>query len=66
MTPEERIDEALDSVLRASGSGLKNYTMQLTLDRMREAMKAVMVASYIAGSNACHKAMTNDGAQRIR
>lgn len=51
MTPEQRIDAALDSVLKASGSALKNYTMQLTLDRMREAMRKVMSDSYIAGSN---------------
>lgn len=42
MTPEERIDAALDSVLKASGSALKNYTMPLTLDRMREAMRKVI------------------------
>ena len=51
MTPEERIDAALDSVLKASGSALKNYTMQLTLDRMREAMRKVMSDSYVMGSN---------------
>lgn len=58
MTPNERIDAALDSVLRASGSALKNYTMQLTLDRMREAMRKVMSDSYIAGSNDNFEAMT--------
>jgi len=58
MTPEERIDHALDSVLKASGSALKNYTMQLTLDRMREAMRKVMAESYISGSNDNFKAMT--------
>ena len=57
MTPDERIDAALDSVLKASGSALKHYTMPSTLDRMREAMRKVMVASYIAGSNDCHEAM---------
>ena len=49
-TPEQRIDDALDSVLRASGSSLKNYTMQRTLDDMRKAMKKIMSDSYIAGS----------------
>lgn len=48
---EARIDAALDSVLRASGSGLRYYTMQLTLDRMRDAMRKIMSDSYIAGSN---------------
>lgn len=57
MTPEQRIDEALDSVLRASGSALKYHTMPLTLERMREAMRKVMSDSYIAGSNDNFKAM---------
>lgn len=54
MTPEERIDAALDSVLREAGSALKNYTTKITLNRlrMREAMRKVMADSYIAGSNA--------------
>lgn len=57
MTPEQRIDANLDSVLRASGSSLKNYTMPGTLEAMREAMRKVMSESYIQGSNDCHKAM---------
>ncbi len=57
MTPDERIDAALDSVLKASGSALRNYTMQLSLDRMREAMRKVMSDSYIAGSNDAFKVM---------
>ena len=57
MTPEQRIDEALDSVLKASGSSLKNFTMQLTLDRMREAMRKIMIKSYISGSNDNFKSM---------
>ena len=51
MTPEQRIDEALDTVLRASGSALRHYTMQSTLDDMRKAMRKIMSDSYIAGSN---------------
>lgn len=52
MTPEQRIDAALDAVLRASGSALRNYyTMQSTLDDMRKAMRKVMCDSYVAGSN---------------
>lgn len=51
ITPEQRIDEALDSVLRASGSALRHYTMQSTLDDMRSAMRKVMCDSYVAGSN---------------
>ncbi len=57
MTPEERIDAALDSVLKASGTKLKNYTMQLTLDRMREAMRKVMSDSYIRGTSDHFEAM---------
>lgn len=50
MTPEQRIDNALDSVLRASGSALKHYTMPKTLADMRAAMRKVMSDSYIQGS----------------
>ncbi len=60
MTPEERIDAALDSVLKAAGSSLKNYTMQLTLDKMREAMRKIMAESYIAGSNDNFEAMKRE------
>lgn len=51
MTPGERIDSALDAVLKASGSGLRFYTCAHTLSAMREAMRKVMGESYIAG---CH------------
>ena len=63
MTPEQRIDEALDAVLKASGLALKHYTMQKTLDAMREAMRCVMSKSYIAGSDA---AMAAVAAERRR
>jgi len=53
-TPDQRIDAALDSILRASGSSLANYTMQKSLDDMRKAMKKIMSDSYIQGSNDCH------------
>lgn len=39
MTEEERIDAALDAVLRASGSALRNYTTPKTLSEMRMAMR---------------------------
>ena len=51
MTPEQRIDAALDSVLKASGSALRHYTMAKTLTDMREAMRKVMSDAYIKGSN---------------
>ena len=59
MTPEERIDKALDSILEASGSALKNYTMPKTLKAMREAMRKVMVEEWIAGSDA------NENARKV-
>ena len=51
MTPEERIDANIDKVLRAGGSALKYHTMQLTLDRLRNAMREIMSESYIVGAN---------------
>jgi len=51
MTPEQRIDAALDSVLRASGTSLNHYRTRIQLDDMRKAMRNVMSDSYIAGSN---------------
>lgn len=38
----KQIDDNLDAVLRASGSALKHYSMQLTLDNMRAAMSKAM------------------------
>lgn len=54
-SPEQRIDEALDVVLRASGSALKHYTIPSSLEKMREAMRKIMSQSYIDGSNAAFK-----------
>jgi len=62
MTPEQRIDEALDSVLKASGSALRYYTMPSTLADMREAMRKVMSDSYIAGSSDNFKVMKKNNA----
>lgn len=59
-TPEQRIDEALELILRASGSSLKNYTMPSSLEKMREAMRKVMSASYIEGSKATYEIFTKD------
>ena len=39
---EAEIDAAIDSILKASGSALKNYSMQSTINNMREAMKKIM------------------------
>lgn len=57
MSAQDKIDAALDSVLRASGSQLNHYTMQVTLENMRDAMRKVMSDSYIAGSNDHAKCM---------
>ena len=37
---DDRIDAAIDAVLKAAGSSLKNYTLPGTLNAMREAMRA--------------------------
>jgi hypothetical protein len=57
MTAEQRIDAALDSVLRASGSSLRHYTMPKVLEEMRAAMRKVMSDSYIDGSNDMFRAV---------
>lgn len=53
---EERIDANLDAVLRASGSRLSNYTMPSTLAAMRKAMREIMAAEWIRGTDAGWKA----------
>jgi uncharacterized protein (DUF1786 family) len=50
------VDAALEAILKASGSALKNYTIPGNLDRMREAMRKVMSQSYVNGSTDAHKA----------
>ena len=60
-TPEDRINAALDSVLKASGSALKNYTMPKTLKEMHGAMRKIMSDAYIQGSNDNHAAMKSAG-----
>jgi hypothetical protein len=47
-----QLDELLDQILRASGSRLRNYTMQKHIDDMREAVRQV----YKAGWNDAAKA----------
>lgn len=56
-THTQRIDDNLDAVLRAAGSRLANYTMPATRENLREAMRKIMIQSYIDGSNDAHKAM---------
>jgi len=57
MTHEQKIDKALDSVLKAAGLDLRHYTAELTLNRMRKAMVKIMSESYISGSNDNFNAM---------
>ena len=61
MTPEQRIDAAIDSVLKAAGSALKHYTSAKTLADMRDAMRNVMSDSYLKGSNDNFEAMKKSG-----
>jgi len=61
MTPEQRIDAALDSVLKASGSALRHYTMPRSLADMREAMRKVISDAYIKGSNDTIEAIKKAG-----
>jgi hypothetical protein len=42
---EALVDQHLDAVLRAAGSGLRYYSMQKTLDEMRAAMRKAMEAA---------------------
>lgn len=48
MNQFEQIDKHLDAVLRASGSGLRHYSMQKTIDEMRAAMAAAVSAGKAA------------------
>lgn len=66
MTPTERIDAALNAVLRASGSALKHYTMPGTLEAMRKAMRDVMVSEYMAGAADTHEAATAKGQEDLK
>lgn len=52
MNPVDRIDAALEKVLRAAGTSLRHYTCPATRERLRSVMRGVMSESYIAGSNA--------------
>ncbi len=54
MTSTEKIDAALDSVLRVTGSSSHGHYTGLApeiIDRLREAMRKIMTDSYIQGSN---------------
>lgn len=42
---KEFIDAHLDAILKASGSGLKNYSMHQTREGMRKALRAALAAA---------------------
>lgn len=46
MVSDEMCDFALDEILKASGSSLKNYTMEYTKKNMRNKMRAIICSSY--------------------
>ncbi len=52
MTPTEKIDAALDSVMRASESSIRAYTMPVQIEKMRAAMQKIMDDEYKAGQDA--------------
>jgi hypothetical protein len=60
MKPTEKIDAALESVLRVTGTPIRAYTMPMQLKEMREAMRKIMADSYLAGSNDARKAASDE------
>lgn len=44
------VDQNLDRVLRAAGTGLRNYSMSLTVAKMRAAMREAMCAGHDAAT----------------
>ena len=61
MTPEGRIGENLLRVLRAGkGVMLDGALNENSVKAMRKTMRDIMSESYIDGSNACHKTMTEE------
>ena len=46
----ERIDAAVDKLLKAAGSALRHYMPSTVID-MREVMRGIMSESYSKGSN---------------
>lgn len=64
MTPGERVDAAIETILVAAGTSLKNYSLHKPREEMRKAMRNIMSDSYIKGSNACWDAMKASGKLR--
>lgn len=51
MSPEERIDYALDRILRSAGSSLEECANNPRLPVMRETTRRVLSETYLAGVN---------------
>lgn len=49
------LDRHLDNILKASGSGLKNYSMQKTIDDMRKALSAAIAEEREACAKVCEE-----------
>ena len=47
------LDQHLDNILKASGSGLRNYSMQKTIDDMRKALSAAIAEEREACAKEC-------------
>lgn len=60
---EKRINAALDSIPKSSGSALRNYTIP-TLENIREAMRNIITDSYLQGSNDNSSAIKNSNCSR--
>jgi hypothetical protein len=58
--PNDKIDAAIETILKASGSSMKYYDMYKPLEDMRNAMRKIMSDSYIAGSNACYEVLVDE------
>lgn len=50
---EQRIDDAVNRMLKAAGNLTLNHYMPTTQTGLRETMRGIMSESYIAGSNDC-------------
>lgn len=57
MTANERVDAALDSVLRAAGASIKDWPNKKTLNTMRAVMKRIMMDEYVKGVHMSEKAL---------
>lgn len=51
-------EEAAELILNAMGTRLKHYDLNGSKERILEAVRAVQINSYIAGSDAAHNALT--------